>query len=104
MSRIYNPAMTAGDAAFAFSLQYSLKADDLIDLYSTDGKLRTRRGWMACVLALSTAATISLVILGVQGVWSPHSLIGLVVFMAISVLVGVPSAPVTSGGGSRLPG
>lgn len=71
--RTYNPAMTSGDAEPAYSLEYSLKADDLRDLYATDDKLRTRRAWIACLLAFSTSAAIVLINLGVQGVWSPRS-------------------------------
>ena len=58
--RIYNPAMTA-NAGPAFSLEYTLGADDLTDIYSTDDKVRKRRAWMACVLALCTAGAITLI-------------------------------------------
>lgn len=87
MLRTYNPAMTSGDAGPAFSLEYSLKADDLRDLYATDDKLRTRRAWIACLLALSTSAAIVLINLGVQGVLSPGPGAGRLFIPAIAMLV-----------------
>jgi hypothetical protein len=67
--RIYNPAMTV-DAGPAFSLEYSLKADDLTDLHSTDDKLRSRRGFLAWLVALCIAVAMFPIIQRVQGVWS----------------------------------
>ncbi len=68
VSRTYNPAMTAGDAGPAFSLEYRLRPDDLMDLYSTDDRLRTRRVRAAGGLALLAAAAITLIILTTTGV------------------------------------
>src|SRR5258708_35370566 len=60
--------MTAGDAGPAFSLEYRLRPDDLMDLYSTDDRLRTRRVRAAGGLALLAAAAITLIILTTTGV------------------------------------
>lgn len=81
--------MTAGDAGPAFSLEYSLKTDDLRDLYAADDKLRRRRAWMACLLALCTVGAITLIMLGARGVWSPHSQEAHLYIPAIGALVAV---------------
>jgi YcxB-like protein len=84
--RIYNPAMTANTGP-AFSIEYSLKADDLTDLYTTNDKLRMRRSVQACGLGLCTAAAIFLIIQGVLGVWSPGSRVAIPFFSLIGVML-----------------
>jgi hypothetical protein len=82
--------MTAGDAGPAFSLEYSLEPDDLVDFYANDLKLRRRRGWTACVLVLSTAATVTLTIFFVRGVVNaPGPLKPPLILVNMAVLTGL---------------